>query len=140
MPLPYHKLTRTARSISGSVRIERTRIEQVRGIVQMQQERQLRMGGEGMADEGVEATGAGVGVVAVALAAQLVQAGKRVSIISSSRKARLHTEQTVATGDQARLHAPSSLGRSLGMGHEYAAARIAVQRRAGAAQNLNAAR
>ena len=43
-PLPHHKPTRAARSISGSVRSERTRIEQVRGIVQMQQERQLRMG------------------------------------------------------------------------------------------------
>ena len=92
-----------------------------------------------MADECVEAASAGIGVVAVALTAQVVQAGERMSIISSSRKTRLRAEQAVAAGDQARLHAPSSLSRSLGVGCEYAAARIAIQRRTGAAQDLDAA-
>ena len=58
----------------------------------MQQQRQLSIRGEGVTDECVEATSAGIGVVAVALAAQVVQAGERVSIISSSRKARLRAE------------------------------------------------
>ena len=105
----------------------------------MHQKRQLSIRSKSVTDERVEATCAGVGVVAIALTAQLVQAGERMGIISSSRKARLRAEQAVAASDQARLHAPSRLCRSLGMGREYAAPRIAVQRRAGAAQDLNAA-
>ena len=91
-----------------------------------------------MADECVEAASAGVGVVAIALAAQIVQAGERMSIISSPRKARLRAEQAVATSDQARLYAPSRLSRSLSVGCEHATARIAIQRRTGTAQDLNA--
>ena len=98
------------------------------------------MGSEGVANARVEAAGAGVGVVAVALAAQVVQAGEYVGFSDATRKVRLRAEQTIAAGDQARLHAPSSLYRSLSVGREHAAARIAVQRRAGAAQDLDAAR